>query len=167
MGGRYRIRTATEADLVAVADIEREVFGDPWSLDSFHSALSDVMLVVTTGDRVAGYAVALGVADVGEILNVAVDPSHRRHGIARRLVREVCRQLADRGAETVFLEVRESNAAAQSLYHGLGFMSVGRRRSYYRAPREDALVLAAELPIAGPDDDDGHPVDSGVIDPFT
>jgi ribosomal-protein-alanine N-acetyltransferase len=152
MDGRYRIRAATEADLAAVADIERHVFGDPWSLDAFRTALSGMMLVVTAGDGVAGYAVAHGVDEVAEILNVAVDPSHRRRGIGRRLVLEVCRRLFDHGAETVFLEVRASNTTAQALYQGLGFTAVGRRRAYYRAPREDALVFAAELPIAGVDD---------------
>ena len=70
-------------------------------------------------------------------------------------------------AETAFLEVRESNTAAQALYRALGFTSVGRRRSYYRAPREDALVLAAALPIAGGDHDETDSVDSRAGNPFT
>lgn len=83
------------------------------------------------------------------------------------MVLEVCRRLVERGAETAFLEVRESNTAAQALYRALGFTSVGRRRSYYRAPREDALVLAAALPIAGEDHDETDPVDSRAGNPFT
>ncbi len=158
MDDRYRIRPATETDLGAVVEIERQVFGDPWSLEGFRSALSSIMIVATADDRVAGYAIAHSVEEVAEILNVAVEPSHRRHGVARRLVTDVCRRLGERGAETVFLEVRESNTAAQALYRALGFTSVGRRRAYYRTPREDALVLAAMLPIGGAADGGGAPV---------
>ena len=46
---------------------------------------------------------------------------------------------------TVYLEVRESNRAARTLYDADGFEPVGRRRRYYRSPVEDALVLKREI----------------------
>jgi len=46
-----------------------------------------------------------------------------------------------RGAESMFLEVRESNRAARALYASRGFEEISRRRGYYRTPVEDALVL--------------------------
>ena len=51
-----------------------------------------------------------------------------------------------RGVEAVYLEVRESNAAAQRMYAHRGFSRVGRRRRYYRRPEEDALILRLVLP---------------------
>ncbi len=41
----------------------------------------------------------------------------------------------------MFLEVRESNIAARNLYKRLGFLEAGRRRDYYPAPPEDAIVM--------------------------
>jgi ribosomal-protein-alanine N-acetyltransferase len=93
------------------------------------------------GEGVAGYVVALDAADEGEILNLAVAPEGRRHGVGRRLVEAVLSRLSEKGVHHVFLEVRESNAPARSLYESHGFREVGRRRGYYRRPVEDAIVL--------------------------
>jgi ribosomal-protein-alanine N-acetyltransferase len=43
--------------------------------------------------------------------------------------------------ETISLEVRESNLAAQYLYREHGFAPVGRRRQYYTDNGEDALIM--------------------------
>jgi ribosomal-protein-alanine N-acetyltransferase len=45
----------------------------------------------------------------------------------------------------VFLEVRESNAAARTLYENAGFEQTGRRRSYYTSPLEDAILYRRTL----------------------
>jgi ribosomal-protein-alanine N-acetyltransferase len=72
-----------------------------------------------------------------EILNLAVAPEFRRQGIARHLWEAFFEACPD----TVFLEVRESNAAARSLYLSLGFQELGRRRGYYETPLEAAIVM--------------------------
>jgi len=92
-------------------------------------------------DTIAGYVVAVYGADEGEILNLAVAPSGRRHGLGRALVQHVLEALGARGVEQVYLEVRESNAPARALYAAQGFKEVGRRKQYYRRPVEDAIVL--------------------------
>jgi [ribosomal protein S18]-alanine N-acetyltransferase len=48
---------------------------------------------------------------------------------------------------SLFLEVRPSNAGAQSLYGRLGFTQVAVRRDYYpaRGGREDALIFKIQL----------------------
>jgi ribosomal-protein-alanine N-acetyltransferase len=71
-----------------------------------------------------------------EILNLAVAPVFRRMGIGSALLSEELRTAAD-----FFLEVRESNLAAQELYRRFGFTEVGRRADYYRFPIESAIVM--------------------------
>jgi ribosomal-protein-alanine N-acetyltransferase len=141
-----RIRAASSADLTAIAEIERACFPDPWSLEAFRAHLRDVFLVAHDGDRLAGYAIAWTVTPEAEILNLAVAPAVRRRGTGRALLAALLAALGQRVVRRVFLEVRVSNRAAASLYAGAGFQEVGRRRGYYEHPREDALILARDVP---------------------
>ena len=82
-----------------------------------------------------------------EILDIAVPTRHRRKGYARLLLKNFLDLALERGTREVFLEVRESNAAAIALYREFGFEATGRRPNYYREPTEAALLL--HLKIAG------------------
>lgn len=106
-------------------------------------------LVATDGPRIAGYVIAHSTRDEAEILNLGVAPAERCRGIGRALVEEMLFALAGRGAQMVYLEVRDSNAAARHLYGSLGFAEVGRRPGYYRRPVEDAVILRAAIPAVG------------------
>lgn len=142
MADRFRIRPAELTDVPAVHAIEHRAFADPWSPQDFRDCVSfAVFLVAEEGAKVAGYVVALEAADEGEILNLAVAEGGRRRGLGRALVQAIVDALAARGVREVYLEVRESNAAARALYATFGFKDVGRRRGYYRRPVEDAIVL--------------------------
>jgi ribosomal-protein-alanine N-acetyltransferase len=151
MAAPCRIRPAQPADVAAVAAIERAVFSDPWSANAFIECLAaeTPFLVAVRGPTVAGYAVAQYAADEGEILNLGVATAHRRGGIGRALVEGLLDELRERGVRVVYLEVRESNAAARRLYESMGFAAVGRRARYYRRPVEDAVILRAGIPPAG------------------
>lgn len=137
----------------AVHAIEVAVFADPWSVRDFRECVTSdtTFLVAETTEGVAGYVVALDAAAEGEILNLAVAPGGRRHGVGRALVNEVLAVLTERGVRQVYLEVRESNAAARALYAAHGFREVGRRAQYYRRPVENAIILRAAIVAAGGD----------------
>jgi [ribosomal protein S18]-alanine N-acetyltransferase len=137
---------ALRAHIAEVAAIEEACFSDPWSEGSFRQALDNpgVFFRVATegaGGPVAGYVVAWFAADEGEIANVAVAPSARGRGIGGLLLDAAIAAAAERGAQALYLDVRESNARARALYDSRGFVEVGRRRRYYRRPAEDAIVL--------------------------
>ena len=143
-----RIRRGTPADAPALVLIERRAFADPWSEASFQEALGAAWsfgLVAEVDGEITGYLIAREAGGSGEILNLAVDPPRRRAGIARTLLAAGLAVLRRRGAEEIFLEVRESNLAAQALYLAAGFRPVGHRARYYRNPLEDALVLRLGL----------------------
>jgi [ribosomal protein S18]-alanine N-acetyltransferase len=153
---RVSIRPASRADLGGLVAIERVSFSDPWSIESFASALTmDRMLVRVAEGRggrsggdapsVLGYVLALVLGEEGEIADLAVAPAARRRGIGRLLLDRVLVDLEARGVGSVFLEVRESNAAARALYASHGFVGVGRRMGYYRQPNEDALLLKRQI----------------------
>ena len=103
-------------------------------------------LVVEHSGNVVGFIVGRQVEDEWEIENVAVTGSARRCGLGSRLVGELLDLVRSRGGKSVFLEVRESNGAARSLYEKWAFLEVGRRKMYYQNPAEDALVLKFIFP---------------------
>lgn len=138
------IRRATTADVPAIHRIERASFGDPWSAESFAGMLTHQQVRATVAERagtLAGYCIAWVVGDEAELANLAVDPAARRGGIGAALLDDLLAAVDAGGGATMYLEVRESNAAAQALYRSRGFVAAGRRKGYYRRPHEDAVVM--------------------------
>lgn len=143
------VRRMTSADVDAVVGIESDVFTSPWSADTFTSLVDrpNLELLVLEDERegVIGYAVLWCILDQGELANVAVMPRLRGRGLGTYLMGCVMEAARARGVETVFLEVRASNATALDLYRRFGFSEVGLRKGYYDHPREDALIMASKL----------------------
>jgi [ribosomal protein S18]-alanine N-acetyltransferase len=101
--------------------------------------------VIESGARIEGFLVVRIVLDEAEILNIAVDQLARRKGRATALLQESLKELGRAGVQRVFLEVRESNAAATAFYTKLGFEMFGKRPGYYRDPEEGALCMKKRL----------------------
>ena len=141
------LETMNAAHVAQIARLEKICFSDPWSERSIASELDNKLafwLVATEGETVAGYIGSQTVMDETDMMNVAVHPDFRRQGIAEALVNGLVKQLKDMGSHCLTLEVRASNVPAISLYEKLGFTEIGRRKNYYRNPREDALILRKE-----------------------
>jgi [ribosomal protein S18]-alanine N-acetyltransferase len=130
------VRSATADDRAAIATIqEMSPEASQWDPASY---LDYECSVATGGGRVLGFLVVRQVAaDEREILNLAVDPAERRHGVARKLLETELRGPKNRW----FLEVRASNSSAIKLYESAGFRKAGRRESYYRNPAESGIVM--------------------------
>ena len=140
----------TVTHVVQIAELEKLCFSDPWSEKSIASELENKLsfwLVATEGETVAGYIGSQTVIDETDMMNVAVHPDYRRQGIAEALVNTLVENLKEMGSRCLTLEVRASNAPAIALYEKLGFLEIGRRKNYYRNPREDALILRKEWEI--------------------
>jgi ribosomal-protein-alanine N-acetyltransferase len=146
------LQAAEAADVEALVSLERRCFSHPWSARHFREALrasprSRVLVLrmpfapADLGRGILAYSVVQVVADELHVHNLAVDPGHRRCGLARLLLRHALEWGRRRGARRAFLEVRPSNAAALALYRSIGFQTVSMRRRYYQQPPEDALVL--------------------------
>ena len=145
-----RIETMNSSHVDQIAQLEKLCFSDPWSANSIASELDNKLafwLVATEVDRVAGYIGSQTVMDETDMMNVAVHPDFRRKGIAEALVNALVENLQKMGSRCLTLEVRASNVPAITLYEKLGFSEIGRRKNYYRNPREDALILRKEWEI--------------------
>jgi len=116
-----------------------------WSIEALAHALrhhAPYFLVVRQEQGIAGFIFGRKMADEAEILNLAVHPDLRKRGIGNALVGKLLHTFAQDAVTQVFLEVRESNAAAISFYKKFGFHEIGHRRGYYQNPPEAALVFA-------------------------
>lgn len=148
MAEPYLIRRVSSADVPALVAIERACFSDPWTASGIRETIqyeTAHAFVAESGGEAVGYVMARISGEEGEILNLAVLPKSRRKGIARCLLDEALGSIAAAGVTEAYLEVRQSNEQAISLYQSHGFRPVGLRADYYRDPREDALVLRAPL----------------------
>ena len=147
----------TAADLDAVHEIETACFKTPWSKESFRHDIEENQcaryVVVREDGRAIAYAGVWFILDEGHITNIAVHPDRQGMGYGEMVTRAMIQLAADSGMSVMTLEVRRSNAAAQGLYHKLGFIDVGYRKRYYENS-EDALIMFLEhMPEAHPEND--------------
>ena len=153
-----RLRLVHAEELDALADLAKRSDRHAWNRrhieQSFHSDHLCWALeaeIETEVDAVIGFAVFQTVLDEAELLYLVIDQACQQQGNASQLLTHAFRKLLEQGVASVFLEVRESNAAARSLYQRLGFQAVGYRKNYYQPlsghadEAENALLLRLTL----------------------
>ncbi len=138
-----------EGDIDDVLKIERSSFSTPWSREMFSCELTDhpfsyLYVARNKKGKILGYICYWLVFDEMNILNLAVDKDFRQKDIGSALLKFVLEDGADRGAQSVILEVRRSNRAAIELYEKFSFRQAAVRKNYYENPEEDALLMALE-----------------------
>ena len=136
------VRALSFSDLPQVISIERRAFPNPWSLAMFVLELSKpsgICLAAVRNDRIAGYVICARYDEAFHVMNIAVDPDHRRLGVASALLDSVVARAGEDANYT--LEVRVSNAGAIALYERYGFHGVGTRPRYYADNGEDAIIM--------------------------
>ena len=130
--------------------MEKRCFSDPWTRGMFRSEIElaggTYARAAFVGETMAGYSFAVIVADEAHLGNLAVDPGYRRKGIAQALLLDLLTAARSQGIRRVTLEVRESNTIARNFYSRNGFVDIAIRKSYYRNPVEDAIVMLLMLP---------------------
>lgn len=139
-----RVRRMTEEDCTQVAEIEAENFSMPWSRMDFLKAVQSpeyLYLVAEENGEILGYCGCIIVLDEAEIPNVCVCKSARKQGIGRNMLQKLLGEAKKRNVTVLYLEVRQSNAAAQALYRQLGFEEIGIRKNFYERPQENAVLM--------------------------
>ena len=99
-----------------------------------------ILLLVEESHRPRGFLIARAVGPEWEVENVVIDEASRRRGLGMHLLTDFLAMARGEGAQTAFLEVRESNTAARALYERCAFLETGRRTAYFRNPEEDAIL---------------------------
>lgn len=139
------IRKMTLDDIPAVVDLDQKSFSLPWPERSFRFELTDNPAsrcwVAELDGKVVGMIVVWLIVDEAHVATIATHPDFRRKGVAKRLLSHALQKLMEQGARSSFLEVRESNLAAQEMYRKFGYEETGRRRRYYKDNDEDAILM--------------------------
>lgn len=144
------ISRATIDDLPGVLEIERAAFQMPWSKQDYLDSLQQghILWILNVEECIVGCFLLRLVVDEGEILSFAIHPDFQRQGYGKLLLDFGTQQAMEQGCRDLFLEVRKTNCAAESLYHAAGFVKVGARGNYYQnsdGSREDAVVMHKNL----------------------
>lgn len=134
-------------DIDELLTIERLCFPTPWSRADFeHEAENPVAYyeVLKVGERIAAYGGMWLLPFVGHITNIAVHPDFRRQSLGKILLCDLLEKAKELSMELVYLEVREHNTVAQSLYKQFGFRFAGVEKGYYPDSGEDAFIMVCE-----------------------
>lgn len=146
-----QIQSLSINDLPELSELESQLFiANAWSYDAFlselQSPLSRSWYIARDQGELIAYAGASFVGEVADLLNVAVAPSHRRQGIASKLIERIAYDMQIRACTRMLLEVADNNESAQQCYKKLGFTEINRRKGYYQ-DGQDALIMQADLPL--------------------
>ncbi|MBQ7726807.1 MAG: ribosomal protein S18-alanine N-acetyltransferase [Clostridia bacterium] len=154
----YSVKPIEQKHFSAVARLEKICFSEPWTeeglLESYRHGTR--FFVAESLPELMGYVGVTVVADEAYITNVAVMPAFRHQGVATALMEQVFAYCREKGCAFVSLEVRVSNTDAIALYEKTGFVQAGRRKDFYRDPREDAWVMTRYFEKEQNHEDTGH-----------
>jgi ribosomal-protein-alanine N-acetyltransferase len=151
-GPSWNIEPATAESLSDILEIEEACFSAPWTRKMLEAELSgnpfahfllarQAKGAETEVGSIVGYLCYWIVFEEVRLMNLAVIESMRHRGIAKSLVMTALRTGLSQSAHRAVLEVRASNEAAKTLYHGLGFRHIAVRPKYYSNPIEDAVLM--------------------------
>jgi ribosomal-protein-alanine N-acetyltransferase len=142
---KFIVRKMTLEDVPNVIDLDQKSFSLPWPERSFRFELTanpaSRCWVADLDGMIVGMIVVWLIIDEAHVATLATHPDFRRRGIAKKLLSHALRHLMEDGARSSFLEVRESNIAAQEMYRKFGYEASGRRPHYYKDNNEDAILM--------------------------
>lgn len=149
------VRLLQSDDLSALIHLENLCFNASWSETQLQKQLNgerNIGFAYLINQKVSGFVIFSTLFDEAELLQIGIDPALQGQGLAGNLLTQAHRELQTRQITRILLEVRDSNRAAISLYHRLGYQQDGIRKAYYPAEqgaagqgREDAVLMSCNL----------------------
>lgn len=145
----YYIDKLVQDDCASAFDIHCDSHIVPWSSGAFNDCLTPPYFAsqLIFNEKVSGYYVGLQVLDEITLMDVAVHHQHRGQGMGKILIDDFIVTSRAKQAQTIWLEVRESNSPALHLYKENGFKVIETRKGYYPSKngRENGIVMNLKL----------------------
>jgi ribosomal-protein-alanine N-acetyltransferase len=142
-----QLQPLTATEIPQVLALDQACFGGLWTKDGYLREMespNSTLLILPAPTR-ENSLMALGccwsIVEEAHVTIMAVHPDFQGQGLGQLILLGLLRDAWLRGLERATLEVRESNTAAIALYEKFGFTTAGRRKKYYQATGEDALIM--------------------------
>lgn len=134
----------TKEHLPSILQLYKDDFADGWNKAMLESAFDTnrfIALGAIEGDNLIGLITCSIAVDDADIEGIVVASEFRRKGYAQILLTELETMLLQKGIKKIFLEVREGNLPAISLYEKNGYLKINIRKKYY-SDGENAVIMA-------------------------
>jgi ribosomal-protein-alanine N-acetyltransferase len=136
--------------------LHQQSHSNPWSKNAFIDCLHKPYfgLQMKVGEHVTAYYIGLNVVGEITLMDIGVDKAYQGQGYGKAMLNQFMAQSRCLDGEEVWLEVRQSNMRAISLYQSVGFELIETRKNYYTIPsateseidgKEDALMMKKTL----------------------
>lgn len=144
-----KIVEMTSKHIQDIENIERSCFSTPWTFkqieEEFYNKYSIFIVFENEFGVAVGYISCQIAVDIAYIINIAVLPQYRNQKIAKELIKSLHKRVLKYNVDFVSLEVRQSNKIAIDLYSKLGYENVGKRKNFYKNPKEDGLIMTYKI----------------------
>lgn len=159
-----KFRKMTSEDVPEILVIEKKIYTHPWTEGIFNDCIrvGYNCWVYLEAEKIVAYGLVSIAANEAHILNLCVSPDSQGQGLGKLMLHKLIQLAEERLSDSIFLEVRETNVVALTLYEQEGFNRIGLRKNYYPAEdgKEDALVFAKalniDMSVKGSDDVEGE-----------
>lgn len=130
-------------------ELDQAFFPTPWSKDSWEKLFNEherLLVTLKANEITIGFCLfdLNAVDSFAHLLKIVIHPELRNKGYSKKLLNEALLNLEKKGFTQFFLEVEESNLAAQKLYKSSGFKIIHRKKDFYGENRA-ALIMTKEL----------------------
>ena len=147
------VKPLTKVFLPQVIELDQLCFGGLWSIDAYkreiESPNSCLLIMTIDNDQIKNQVIGIGcfwaILEEAHITILAIHPEFQSQGLGKLLLSNLLFEAKQKSLERATLEVAESNLKALNLYSKFGFKEAGRRKKYYKATNEDALILWTNL----------------------
>jgi len=145
----YKLREMQDVDIPHIVEGEQNIFGTTLGYELLYTELHlnpyAHYFVLEIDQKVCGY-IGLWINENTEIINFYIDKEYQGNGFGKMMLDFVIRLSKLCKANSISLEVRESNNRAILLYEKYGFMKMHIRKKYYH-DGEDAIVMVKKLEV--------------------
>lgn len=141
---RVHIRWMIRRDMPEVLAIEHASQDAPWCEEEFLRVLRQrncIGMVAEHGERVVGFMIYELHKSRLQVLNFAVNPELRRHGVGRQMVTKLLGKLSSHRRTRITLMVRETSLGAQLFFQRQGFRATEVVRELFEDTAEDGYSM--------------------------
>ena len=136
------IRQATIDDIEKLIEVDSTAFEKNWNFQMFSDELKKdyaFYFIAEINNIPVGFAGIWCIYETAELIRIATHSEYRKTGIGNSLIKTIISKATEKSCETMLLEVRSSNKAAQALYLKNKFSQIDIRKGYYDG--EDAVIM--------------------------